>query len=91
MSKKKKECKPSPVGRRFFLKRRKDASGVSGIGMVALGIQMPSRKVVIEWLTETPSEGIYDSLEECLSIHGHEGATQVEWIDNLELMFVIKD
>ena len=78
--------KSSPIGRRFYLKRVVDASGVSGTGRVAFGIQMPSGKAVIEWLTSTPSEGIYNSLEECLKVHGHEGATNVEWIDALDLV-----
>ena len=91
MPKKKIKILPSPVGKRFFLKRRKDLSGISGTGMVALGIQMPSGKVVIEWLGDMPSETIFSNLEEMLKIHGHDGATTIEWIDNLELTFNFKD
>lgn len=84
--KKVKETVPSPIGKRFFLKRTEDVSGVSGTGRVAFGIQMPSGKVVIEWLTATSSEGIYNSVEECIHIHGHEGSTEIEWIDSVSLL-----
>ena len=88
MAKKKKE-KPlpsSPVGRRFFLRRKEDESGVSGVGRVALGIQMPSGRVLLEWLTATSSEAFYNSIEECIAIHGHGGKTEVEWIDAMNLV-----
>lgn len=89
MTIKKKKAKgpqSSPIGRRFFLKRTEDVSGISGTGRVAFGIQMPSGRVVIEWLTSTSSEGIYNSVEECIQIHGHEGATAIEWIDSVDLV-----
>jgi hypothetical protein len=79
----KKKLKEVPVGRRFFLKRRVDSSGVSGVGFVAFGVEMPSRKIVLEWLSEHTSDAIYETLEDCLAIHGHGGNTVVEWIDGL--------
>lgn len=88
MPRKKKVSVPqsSPIGRRFYLKRTVDASGVSGCGRVAFGIEMPSGRAVIEWLTATTSEGIYNSVAECIQIHGHEGNTEIEWIDTLTLV-----
>ena len=79
---------PASMGKRFFLKRKKDASGVSGCGRVAFGIQLPSGIVILEWLTDSPSLGIYTDLSRCLSIHGHDGDTDIEWIDNLEVVVV---
>jgi hypothetical protein len=88
MPRKKKQTvsQSSPIGRRFYLKRTVDVSGVSGAGRVAFGIEMPSGKAVIEWLTATSSEGIYNSVDECIKIHGHEGSTEIEWIDTLTLV-----
>lgn len=86
MPRKKKQSHSSPIGRRFYLKRVTDVSGVSGIGRVAFGIEMPSGRAVIEWLTSTTSEGIYNSVDECIQIHGHGGDTEIEWIDTLTLV-----
>lgn len=89
MTKKKKlKSKFAKVGRRFFLKRTKDASGISGVGIVAFGIQMPTQKVIIEWLSDSPSEGIFNNIDELLKIHGHDGDTTIEWIDSLDLNFI---
>jgi len=74
------------IGRRFFLNRKKDQSKVSGCGYVAFGVQFPSGKVVLEWLSEHTSEGIYENLEDCIKIHGHEGSTEVLWIDNVDMI-----
>ena len=69
------------IFRRFVLNRSKDESGISGTGVVAEGLQFSSRKCVISWLSETPSIEIYDSIEEVRRIHGHQGETQIKWID----------
>ena len=69
------------IFRRFVLNRSKDESGISGTGVVAKGLQFSSRKCVISWLSETPSIEIYDSIEEVRRIHGHQGETQIKWID----------
>ena len=77
------------VGRRFFLKRIKDDSGVSGEGYVAMGVEWPSRKVTIEWVIgEHISQENHESLDDCMAIHGHEGHTVVEWVDNIDLRLV---
>ncbi len=48
---------------RFFeLMRDEDISGVSGIGLVAVGVVFPSGKVVVEWLGSRSTFGIYDDL-----------------------------
>lgn len=68
-------------GRRFNLVRSVDVSGVSGVGTVAYGCTFPDGKTVMWWNTGWHSIGIYDSPEELLEIHGHYGATQIEWLD----------
>jgi hypothetical protein len=63
---------------RFFeLMRDEDISGVSGIGLVAVGVVFPSGKVVVEWLGSRSTFGIYDDLADVERIHGHGGKTRV--------------
>ena len=69
------------IFRRFIMNRSKDESGISGTGIVAEGLQFSSKKCVISWLSDTPSIEIYDSIEEVKRIHGHQGETQIKWID----------
>ncbi len=69
------------IFRRFIMNRSKDESGISGTGIVAEGLQFSSKKCVISWLSDTPSIEIYDSIEELNRIHGHQGETQIKWID----------
>lgn len=72
-----------PNMREFYLERLEDASGVSGIGVVARGVLLPSGKVVLEWGTDKApvSQGFYDSPEALLEIHGHDGKTLLRWVD----------
>lgn len=67
--------------RRFNLVRNKDISGVSGVGVVAWGILFPDGRVSIRWNSVRSSTNSYESLEDLVYIHGHEGATVVEWLD----------
>lgn len=69
-----------PKARLFHMVRTIDVSGVSGTGVVALGTQYPSGKCTISWLGELSCIGVYDSLEQLISIHGHGGNTVVEFI-----------
>ena len=61
----------------FYLERVEDASGVSGTGIVARGVVLPSGACVLEWLTFHSSIAIYKNLEDVEKIHGHEGRTKV--------------
>ena len=65
--------------RTFKLVRIIDDSGVSGTGVVAEGVLFSNDAVVISWLTEHQSLGIYPSMEELIAIHGHGGHTVVEY------------
>lgn len=67
--------------RRFQLKRIEDASGVSGVGTVAEGVEWSSGKCAVAWLTEHKSVALYDSMAEVIAIHGHAGKTRVMWTD----------
>ncbi len=67
--------------RRIYLQRNEDESGVSGIGKVAEGVEYISGEVSLCWLTDTPSIGVYRSIEDVEAIHGHGGKTIVQWLD----------
>ena len=67
--------------RRFELHRDIDSSGVSGTGIVAEGVIFATGKVVLSWLTKVSSLGVYDSIEDCLQIHGHSGNTRLVFLD----------
>jgi hypothetical protein len=67
--------------RLFHLKRAKDVSGVSGTGIVAEGVEFGDGTCVIRWLTATPSTAIYASIQDLEKIHGHEGATVIDFLE----------
>lgn len=61
----------------FYLLRKKDVSGVSGLGVVARGIVLPSHRVVMEWSMPFESITLFQNIGEVEKIHGHEGATEL--------------
>ncbi|WP_288797785.1 hypothetical protein [uncultured Arsenicicoccus sp.] len=69
--------------RRFVLARDRDVSGVSGIGVVAEGVQWSDGTVSMRWLGDRASTVTHDSIDNVTAIHGHDGATRVVWLDEL--------
>ena len=67
--------------RRFILWRHEDVSGVSGTGQVAEGVQFSNGRVVLSWRGPKGSITVFDSLQDVLAVHGHQGRTEVQWID----------
>lgn len=67
--------------RRFLLIRKEDATGISGTGMVAEGVQFHDGKCVLAWRTKHRSISVYTSAEDVVAIHGHEGKTIMSWLD----------
>lgn len=68
--------------RRFRLYRLVDATGVSGTGHVAEGVQFSDGVVSLHWVTKGPrSTAVYNSLEDLEEIHGHQGNTLVKWAE----------
>ena len=67
--------------RRFNLLRFVDVSGVSGTGLVAEGIEFTDGTVVIRWLGESPSTVVWASLSAAMAVHGHNGSTEIHWLD----------
>lgn len=67
--------------RRFQLVRTVDVSGISGTGVVAYGVQFPDGIVVTRWNAEIAQTCVWASVGHVEAIHGHGGATTVEWLD----------
>lgn len=67
--------------RRFVLLRAKDVSGTSGTGVVAEGVEFSDGRCSIHRISQLGCVGNYDCMKALLAIHGHDGATTIEWID----------
>lgn len=67
--------------RTFKLVRKEDFSGVSGTGEVAEGVEFSNGKCVMCWGTATSSIAVYENVTDLVSIHGHEGRTEVHFED----------
>jgi hypothetical protein len=68
--------------RRFHMNRSTDITGTSGTGTVAEGVEFTDGTVVIRWRpVPATSTCCYASIDELLKIHGHDGGTTVEWLD----------
>lgn len=65
--------------RTFKLIRRRDVSGVSGTGTVAQGVEFNDGKVAMRWLGKYRTTEIAHDIQTIIEIHGHDGATVVEW------------
>ena len=67
--------------RRFVLIRVEDLTGVSGTGVVAEGAVFTDGLSVIHWLREPFAIGVYQTLEDVIAVHGHDGRTKLHFID----------
>lgn len=63
----------------FYLYRIVDASGVSGTGIVAVGVVLPSGKAVLEWCSRWKTVTVFESVAQVERIHGHGGRTLLHW------------
>jgi hypothetical protein len=68
--------------RRFVLDRLSDESGVSGTGFVAEGVEFTDGTVALRWNSDLTSTAIYSNIQDVDMIHGHNGQTQIRWVDN---------
>lgn len=71
----------SPFPRRFFLFRHADVSGVSGTGVVAEGVEWTDGTASLRWRGQWPSTVAWDDIGLITGAHGHQGATELRWID----------
>lgn len=73
--------------RRFRMVRKDDVSGISGTGIVAEGVQFSDGTTVVRWLKAgtarpdhvKPTTVVHDDVESVIGLHGHGGATWLEW------------
>ena len=66
--------------RNFHLVRIEDETSISGTGMVAEGVEFSTGKCVLAWTTQYRSIAVYDTMDELIAIHGHNGKTEVQYI-----------
>ena len=67
----------------YDMVRIEDVSGTSGTGNIAEIVEFENGKVVVAWRIGTPDGPnvsnviVYNSIEDCETIHGHGGATRI--------------
>lgn len=67
---------------RFNLIRHVDHSGVSGTGLVAHGAIFADGTLAVRWITgNARSTGVFDSVADLLTVHGHGGDTELVPLD----------
>lgn len=74
------------MSHRFELHRDEDASGVSGVGLVAEGVEFRDGAVALRWVVGTlrnRSTVIYADVRAVLAVHGHGGRTRLVWLDDV--------
>ncbi len=74
----------SATAQRFVLNRLQDDSGIPGSrawGLVAWGVRFPDGVCAIHWATEPTSTTVFGSIHDVHAIHGHQGHTRIDWID----------
>lgn len=67
--------------RRFVLERAVDATGTSGTGVVAEGVEFSNGQVCIHWISQLESVNVYANAKVLTALHGHGGNTSIRWID----------
>jgi predicted RNA-binding Zn-ribbon protein involved in translation (DUF1610 family) len=78
-------------GRRYRLVREEDETGVSGTGIVGVGVEFPDGQAVFMWTNDSNPDGpdtnmnsvyVYPGgIADVREVHGHSGKTRVEWVD----------
>ena len=73
--------------RAFELIRDEDASGVSGTGKVAEGLEFSDGAVAMMWVTSWPTSLVIypapDGMRAIEHIHGHEGRSRIVWMHRI--------
>lgn len=63
--------------RTVALRRHEDVTGVSGEGIVAEGVIFSNGKLALHWFGDHQSIVIWDSVEDAMVVHGHDGKTEL--------------
>jgi hypothetical protein len=72
----------SLLHRRFVFLRDEDETGVSGTGLVVMGVLYPDGRCHYRWMTEHQTDQMADSLDKLEIIHGHQGRTRIVFLDD---------
>lgn len=68
--------------RRFALRRHRDRSGISGVGVVAYGTWYPGGAATLAWCSgPVRSVTVFESVGDIERIHGHGGDSVLVWLD----------
>jgi hypothetical protein len=65
----------------FYLLRHTDVNGLSGTGVVAVGVVYPNGRAHMQWVSYKASFEMHDNIDMLMDIHGHSGATELIWGD----------
>lgn len=68
--------------RRFVLDRREDATGTSGMGVVAEGVEFSNGQCAVHWLSQLETVTVYANVRVVERLHGHDGRTSILWIED---------
>lgn len=66
---------------RFILRRKEDVHDFSGPGVVVWGVEWPDGTATYRWNSAIATTVIAASVQDVMRIHGHDGATVLEWVD----------
>lgn len=67
--------------RRFQLVRYTDPTEFSGTGVVVEGVEFTDGSAAMHWLTKYNSWTFWRDVRELMTVHGHDGATELIWLD----------
>lgn len=69
--------------RAFILQRDLDVTGVSGVGVVAWGVEFPDGVCALRWTSQWPTSVVFhdEGMEGVKAVHGHDGKTRVIFMD----------
>jgi hypothetical protein len=73
--------------RQFELHRDIDESGVSGVGVVAWGVEFPDGVVALRWISDWPTSVVFHDrgMAAVEAVHGHGGKTRIVWVDRADV------
>lgn len=74
----------APRARRFNLVRDEDETGISGIGVVAEGVEFSNGMCALCWLTAMHSVAVYPNIRQLEAIHGHNGRARISYVAEQE-------
>jgi hypothetical protein len=63
----------------FALVRDFDPNGISGIGLIAVGVEVKNGEVLVVWVTSMASRVHWDNINQVVQTHCKVGSTRLEW------------